>query len=278
MDEVIIGDICDQTIINELAEKQFDVVIHLISLDHFKSESEPNIVSSINVMPTWNLLDRLTKNGLEKFIYFSTTQVYGDVPKTVIKENHIADPCNIYGLTHLLSENICNYFNKNTNTKCINVRLSNSYGSPVFNENNCWWLVINDLCKTAFTKNNIKLSSDGSPVRDFIHSSDIYNAINLIIEVTDDFNDNIFHIASGETLTILELAHIVKDVFADRYNKIIPINLSDDTVLADQDKFDSLERFTFDIKRLNNLGFKKKTNLEVGINGLFNYLEKNNAN
>ena len=37
----------------------------------------------------------------------------------------------------LLSENICNYFNDKTETECINVRLSNSYGSPVFKENNC---------------------------------------------------------------------------------------------------------------------------------------------
>ena len=40
-----------------------------VSNDHYKSENNPNFVSTINVMPTWNLLDRLTRNGLEKFIY-----------------------------------------------------------------------------------------------------------------------------------------------------------------------------------------------------------------
>ena len=71
MEEVIIGDIRDETTITNLAKKQFDVVIHLISLDHHKSENTPNFVSTINVMPTWNLLDSFTRNGLEKFIYFS---------------------------------------------------------------------------------------------------------------------------------------------------------------------------------------------------------------
>ena len=88
---------------------------------------------------------------------------------------------NIYGLTHFLSEDICSYYNVNTETDCINVRLSNSYGSPVFMENNCWWLVINDLCKTAFSKDEIKLLSDGSPQRDFIQSSDICRAIEILI-------------------------------------------------------------------------------------------------
>ena len=71
MDEVVVGDIRDESTISDLASRNFDVVVHLISLDHHKSDSSPNFVSSINVMPTWNLLEHFTNNGLEKFIYFS---------------------------------------------------------------------------------------------------------------------------------------------------------------------------------------------------------------
>ena len=177
MDEVVVGDIRDESTISDLASRNFDVVVHLISLDHHKSDSSPNFVSSINVMPTWNLLDKLTQNGLDKFIYFSTIHVYGKLPRETINEDYPPNPLNAYGLTHLLSENICNYYNNKTNTECINVRLSNSYGSPIFNENNCWWLVINDLCKTAIENNEIRLKSDGSPQRDFIHGDDVAGAI-----------------------------------------------------------------------------------------------------
>jgi len=270
MDKVIIGDIRDESIISDLAEKQFDVVIHLISLDHHKSEDNPNFVSSINVMPIWNLLDKLTKNGLKKFIYLSTIHIYGELPKEIITEDHDSIPLNAYGLTHLLSENICNYYNQKTETKCINVRLSNSYGSPVFSENNCWWLVINDLCKTAFSKNEIKLLSDGSPHRDFIHSSDICRAIEILIEAKDSFNQNIFHLASGETLTILELAYAIREVFKNRYQKEINICLSDDSISV---KTRNEERFAIDITRINELGFKPKTPLKDGVNELFDFLE-----
>ena len=81
MDEVVVGDIRDESTISSLAERKFDVVVHLISLDHHKSESQPNFVSSINVMPTWNLLNKLTQNGLGKFINLSTIQVLGNLPK-----------------------------------------------------------------------------------------------------------------------------------------------------------------------------------------------------
>jgi len=273
MDEVIIDDIRDEKTISNLANKQFDIVIHLISLDHHKSEDDPNFVSSINVMPTWDLLDKLTNTGLEKFIYFSTIHVYGNLPKKIITEDKLANPVNAYGLTHLLSENICNYYNEKTDTECINVRLSNSYGSPVFKDNNCWWLVINDLCKTAYQEKNIKLLSNGSPQRDFIHGDDVARAINILINYKNHNRNNTYHIASGQTLTILELAHVVKEVYFQRYNKEIDIYFPDSSVSEDPEKFNGIKRYTVATNKLNEIGFQKKISLESGLHKLFQYFE-----
>jgi UDP-glucose 4-epimerase len=273
MEEMIVGDVRDETIISKLADKKFDAVIHCISLDHRKSEDDPNIVSSINVMPTWNLLDRFSKLGLQKFIYFSTSQVYGKVPSIEITEEYQPSPQNNYGLTHLLSENICNYYNENTETECINIRLSNSYGSPVFRENNCWWLVINDLCKIAYKENKIKLLSDGLPQRDFIHSSDICRAIGILINSATDINENTFNVASGQTLTILELAHIVKKVYVKRYKKNINIHLPNNFVSENPHKHKSLNRYVINNKRIQNLGFHPEMSIEAGLNEIFQYLE-----
>ena len=273
MDEVIVGDIRDETVISNLTGKNFDVAIQLISLDHYKSENNPNFVSTINVMPTWNLLDSLTRNGLEKFIYFSTIHVYGNLPNGNITEDHQPNPVNAYGLTHFLSENICNYFNNKTDTECINVRLSNSYGGPIFNENNCWWLVINNLCKTAKENNEIKLKSDGSPQRDFIHIHDICRAIEVLIESERNFKENIFNVASGKTYTILELAHVVQSKFNERYGKDIPILLPDKTLSKDPRKFKNIERFLIDTSRIKKLGFQQPTSLQTGLDEIFDYLE-----
>ena len=90
---------------------------------HF--EQNPNHVSSINIMPTWNLLEKFTKHSLKKFIYFSTFHVYGKIPNSLITESCNQNPLNVYGLTHSLSENICNYFNTKTQTACINVQFVN---------------------------------------------------------------------------------------------------------------------------------------------------------
>ena len=276
MEEVIIGDIRDETTLTNLSEKQFDVCIHLISLDHRKSEANPNLVSSINVMPTWNLLDRLTKNGLKRFIYFSTIHVYGEIPFKIITEDNALSPLNTYGLTHLLSENICNYYNAKTGTDCINIRLSNSYGSPVFSENNCWWLVVNDLCRQAFKNKKIELLSDGSPQRDFIHISDICGALELLINADKkDLIKNSYHISSGETLTILDLAFIVKRVFQKRSNINIQVISSDNSILKNSDIHLHQQKYNISNSMLRSLGFTAVTSLKTGINEIFDYLQEN---
>ena len=276
MSEIISGDIRDETTLSSLTNKQFDIVIHLISLDHHRSKENPNFVSSINVMPTWNLLNNFTKQGLEKFIYFSTIHVYGKLPNKIINEDHSTEPFNIYGLTHLLSENICNYFNGMTDTKCINVRLSNSYGSPVFSENNCWWLVVNDLCKTAFHNKKINLLSDGSPQRDFIHISDVCKAIKILIN-TDQKNmtNNTFHISSGNTITILELTHIIKKIYQDRYKCDLEVIFPENLISGNSDKLLKSEKYIINNTKIKSLGFKPVSNIKTGIEDIFDYLEKN---
>jgi UDP-glucose 4-epimerase len=276
MEEVLTIDLCDEVAISHLSKNKFDIIIHLVSLDHRMSESDPNMVSKVNVMPTWNLLNEFSKNmNLTRFIYFSTFQVYGKVNASIIDEEVTTAPTNSYGLTHLMSENICNYFNISSIIECINVRLTNSYGSPVFKENNCWWLVINDLCKSAFKEKKIQLNSDGSPQRDFIHSFDIFKAIDLLINCNlSSSSSNVFNLSSGKTLTILEIAHAIKNVYKEIYKSDIPVLLKDGTISLNEKEFSNVPRYKVDNNKLCLLGFKPEIGLEDGIHESFEFIEK----
>ena len=273
MEEIIIGDIRDESILKIFKNKNFDYVIHLISLDHYKSEDDVNYVNSINVMPIWNLLEEFKSSGLKKFIYFSTFQVYGDVEPLEIRENNILCPKNNYALTHLLSENICNYYNNKMDTSCINIRLSNGYGSPVFNENNCWNLVVNDMCKMAYNDNKIKLLSDGTPQRDFIHVEDICKGVEKLINSNSNFDINTFNLSSGITLSMLELAHMVKQVYETRYKKNISIIFPDGSKSDNLDNYREPKKYIINNNRINKFGFHVNVSLKEGINELFQYLE-----
>lgn len=274
--ESIKGDIRDTQLVNKLAESGFDVLIDLVSLDHHKSNGEPVFVSSVNLVPTWSLLDAFSKTGLKHFIYFSTVQVYGKLSVGLVKETNHTNYVNAYGLTHSLSENICEYYNRNSSTACTVLRLSNSYGSPTSLNVGCWSLVINDLCKSAYINKSIKLMSDGTPLRDFIHGSDICDAVELLINVGyDNLKKEIYNLCSNTTFTIMELAEKVKNIYYKRYNKHIVIETPSGNMKNELEHYIKQERYLIANDKLKGIGFKQKVSLDNGINDLFDYLERN---
>ena len=274
MKEVILGDITKPDTINEITDRRFDSAIYLVSLDHNDSNKEPDFVCSINVMPVWNILEKFKqKHNLKQFIYFSTIHVYGKLPLEVVDESLLPKPLNPYGLTHLLAEEVCNMYNENSMINCVNLRLSNSYGSPFCKENNCWWLVVNDLCRTAFYKKKIILKSDGNAMRDFIHYQDIFNAINKLIEVNSNRKlDSVYHLTSGITHSIRNLAEKVRKEYFERYGCKLPIELPKGVRLAPKI---NKKQFTISNKNLKGLGFMPTIGIKQGINELFDYFEQN---
>jgi UDP-glucose 4-epimerase len=268
MDNVIVGDVRDEKFLCELAKNKYDVLIHLVSLDHHQSNGMPSDVSSVNITPVWSLLDIFSKQGLKKFLYFSTAQVYGTLEKEMVTELHKTNTQNAYGLTHHIGEVICEHYNRISSVDCRVIRLSNSYGAPIFRENNCWWLVVNDLCRMAYAQKEIVLQSDGTPLRDFIHGWDVCRGVQYIIEATETHTT--YNLSSGITLSIKEIAQKIKLVFTQRYS----IELS---ITAAERKNDTKTiRYELDNSMIRSIGFEPKMSLEDGINDLFDYLEQNN--
>jgi len=279
MADVVIGDIRDRRTLEKIVNMNPESAVHTISLDH-KASRDKNFeeVLHINVKPSLDLLKILTKKGLDRFVFFSTQQVYGKTDGGNISENHKTSPVNVYGLTHLMSENICNYFNEITDTKCISIRLSNGYGPPVFHDNNCWWLVINDFCRSAYRQGKIKLSSDGSPQRDFINITDICRAVSLILDKDRKLiSYDCYNVGSGKTCTILSLAHLVAKTYGELFGQQVPVSFEDGTVSAISQSQDSIAKtFHYNINRISSFGFEPAITIEDGLVEMLRYLERCN--
>ena len=271
--QFIVGDIRDEVIIEKISNLKADVIIHLVSLDHHDSEKKPSFVSEINVQPTWNLLDACTAKGLKKFIYFSTIHVYGKNQNGFVSEKQAITPFNAYALTHALSEEICNYYERKTETECINIRLSNSYGEPIFLDAKCWSLIVNDLTRSAFENKRIILNGDGSPIRDFIHYSDICNAIDSLVK-NNIKNENTFHLSSSNSITMLDVAIRVKEVYFEIYGEEIPVfinkneRITEFTTNKNSTKVNSISNTL-----IGKQSIKIDKNLKDGIHDLFKYLQ-----
>lgn len=275
IDEVLIGDITEQATLKKIFERQFEVIIHLVALDYKTVESSPDALT-INTLPTWKLLENFSKNQGQRFLYFSTQRVFSELPNSIIDESFPANPNNQHGLSHFLSEQIVSFYNQTTDISAASIRLSNAYGSPVFLENNCWQYLINNLGKMAFEKNEISLLSDGTPLRDCIHVSDICKMTEAILKT--ETVDNIYHFASGDTFSIFEISCHIQNIYQQRYGIEIPIKLHGKNTNKELLKtHKNLARYKISTQKMESLNTSLKLSIQDGISEIFSYLEKNST-
>jgi UDP-glucose 4-epimerase len=255
-----------------------EAAAHTIALDHSRSEENPEETCSVNVASTWRLLNRLSQTGTKRFVYFSTQQIYGRTGAVRITEDMTPAPINAYGLSHWMSEQVCDLFNRRSQTLCAAVRISNGFGAPVFGSTNCWWLVINDFCKSAMESGVIRLTSDGTPQRDFVHIADVCQAVEqLLTRPAGELLHRVYNVGSGQTQTILELAHRVQGVCKRLWRRDIPVVLPDGTTSQGAERHREIPRFSYDVARLRGMGWESTRSLEDGIGDVLAFLGANKA-
>jgi UDP-glucose 4-epimerase len=271
--KVILGDLRSDEFLEDITNQSYDLVIYLVSLNDKDSNREPEYVNSINVLPVWKILELFEKKRtLKQFIYFSTIHVYGDVLDKMIDETSSTSPVSAYGLTHKMAEEICNMYNERGVIKCVNVRLSNSYGSPAISNKHCWSLVINNFCLSAHRSKSIVIKSDGLGLRDFIHSSDIAIGINKIMTSQLTPFNNLYNLSSGSTISLFQLASHVRSAYQVRYNEEIPIKVLG---VSDHKNTNPATPYVISNKKLLSLGFDVQMQINDGVNELFEYLDQN---
>jgi len=270
-DDIIKFETFDHNFLDKILELRPEIFIHLISLNSSDSNSKPLSSFDVNVVNTFKLLNHLKDSKtLKKFIYFSTIHVYNSFSKK-IDESTKPNPNNFYSLTHFLSEEIVNYFNNEADFKCINLRLSNSYGEPVFENENCWKLVVNELVKSAKEKKLISIKGQGLLSRDFIHYSDIYDAINKLIVLDNiEFHHNTFNLSSGNSTSLIELSELIKKEFNEKIEIFINSN---ETYIQSNKKFDS--KITYSNERIKNLIHFNPITISEGLSRMIDELKHN---
>lgn len=269
---VLQGDLRDHATLNKIESVRPDAIIHLVSLDHNQSGINFQETLQVNVQATWELLSLSSSIELKKFIYFSTTQVYGQTIENVVTENTKLQPINAYGLTHKMSEDLVDFYKRSKNLDAVSLRLSNSYGEPVFHDANCWSLVVNDLCKSAFLHKKIVLNSDGLKTRDFIHYSTICSTIEQLLKTEIILKNKAINLSSGESISLLSLALLVKKVYQNRFNTSIDIFINRTELLLNGSLEHIDNKLILSNQLLNTLIKFEDFELEKGIQKLFDYL------
>jgi nucleoside-diphosphate-sugar epimerase len=240
-----------------------DAILHTVSLNHTDSEKNSSQSLLVNLNPTLRLLELASKIGAKTFLYLSTQQVYGRNGKGDVTEMTPPCPENKYGLTHLLSENCLEVFERRGDLRCVSLRLSNGYGIPTLQNANAWSLVVNDLCQMAVNRRELRLTGDGSAQRDFIHIQDITRAIHHALGHSE--LRGVFNLGSGETTSILDLAKLVSTTYQKVSGNLLPIFLGDGSRVDGKRVTKSPIRFQYRVEKMARSGFRSSINLEQGV-------------
>ena len=183
-----------------------DVIIHLAARTRInQSWSEYADYYNTNITASQSLMRCAQSMGVKKFVYFSSSSVYGNSLNPVQAETDLLSPTNPYAVSKMAAEAALTAQSLKGSTELIIVRPFTMYGE--YMNFGTYSLAIAKFL-TAMSKDiPLSIDGDGTQTRDFVHASDAIAALELILQ--HGKNGDIFNIGTGTTVSIQELADTI---------------------------------------------------------------------
>jgi len=238
--------------------KNVSCIVHLAALTDVQyCQKNPNKCFQVNVQGTQNLLEICRKRNL-KFLFLSTSHVFG-FPQTIpINEEHPRHPSSIYASSKLCGEVLCESFAKTYELDVSIVRLFSIYGPKSPDH-----LVTSKIISQLLAKKIIKLGNLKAK-RDFLYIKDAISAISLVLKKTKGFDT--FNVGTGESHSITDLLKTITKI-----SKMKPKIELDKSILRKNDIPDIIA----DSKKIRKLGWKPKTNFNEGLRQTYEWFNEN---
>lgn len=193
------------------ALEKIDCVIHLAGPNALECEMNPYESIEFRKISTSSLMNFAYQSDVAKFIYISTAHVYKNPLVGKISEETEVLNDHPYAISHLAAEKAIQTFSSANKIIKIILRVSNLFGVPVHKGNDCWKLVINDLCKQAVQTRELRLKTDGHTQRNFLNMIEFCSKVEQIIEIKNELMESgVYNLGSNKTMTISDLALIIQ--------------------------------------------------------------------
>ncbi len=249
------GDVLDDANINAAFSEGPHLVFHLAAFfANQNSVDHPERDLMVNGLGTLRLLERSVAAGVERFVYASSSSIYGSQTELPICEDRVSINLSTpYQVTKLLGELYCNYFHKHYGLKVVKPRLFNSYGPgelPGRYRN-----VIPNFIYRAVKGLSLPITGTGGETRDFTYVRDIVDGL-LRLGYFDSTIGHEVNLGSGEETAIVDLANMVNELTGNEAG----------IEYLDRRQWDTGSRRLADIHRARSLtGYEPATSLRNGL-------------
>lgn len=250
--------------LDELLKKyKFKIIIHLAAQPGVRySYSQPNKTLTNNLNSFNNIIEIARLKKVKKFIYASSSSVYGDVKKFPFSENdYTIKPISVYGASKLSNEIIADVYSKNFNLNCFGLRFFTVYG-PYGRPDMAYY---NFALKNIRNK-KINLFNNAKMLRDFTYIDDVIATVIKIIDKKDlPKGHHIFNIGKGKPDKLIDLVNALqsnlKNKFKISYKNFIP-------------KGDIKKTYSDNRKIKKLLKLTPKISLDEGVEKFLNWFKK----
>ncbi|SCJ98223.1 dTDP-glucose 4%2C6-dehydratase 2 [uncultured Clostridium sp.] len=262
--ELIKGDIRDIDVCNK-ACKNVDYVLHQASWGSVPRSIEmPLIYEEINIKGTLNMMNACRDNNVKRFIYASSSSVYGDstaLPKIEGEEGNVISP---YALTKKVCEEYGRLYYKIYGLETVGMRYFNVYGKRQDAEGN-YAAVIPKFIKNILNDKVCTINGDGKQSRDFTY---IENVIEANLKACVASND-----VAGE---VLNIAFGGREYLIDIYYKISRLLERDINPKFGQERIGDIKHSNASIEKAKRLiGYEPEYSFEDGLKLTIDWYKRN---
>lgn len=161
-----------------------------------RSIEMPLLYEEINIRGTLNMLEASRQNGVKKFVYASSSSVYGDEPNLPKKEGREGNLLSPYALTKRVDEEYAKLYKKLYGLDTYGLRYFNVFGRRQ-NPNGAYAAVIPKFLKQLLNGETPTINGDGKQSRDFTYIENVIEANLKACLASSDVAGNAFNIAYG---------------------------------------------------------------------------------
>jgi len=253
MVHLVVADIRDSERMSDLTQG-VDTVFHLACLGVRHSIHSPRENHEVNATGTLKLLLAAKDAGVKRFVYVSSSEVYGTALWTPMTEEHPAFPMTIYGASKLAGECYTRAFYRTYGYPTVVVRPFNTYGPNCHHEGDSGEVIPKFLLR-CMAGLPMVIFGDGTQTRDFTYVSDTAEGI-IMAGLSDVAVGETINIGSEREVAIKDLARNVSEIMG-RPNA---------PVTHDSPRpGDVLRLFADTAKARTLLGFKPSVTLQEGL-------------
>jgi UDP-glucuronate 4-epimerase len=195
----------------KLPAQKFDAIIHLAARAGVRpSLAQPRLYTDVNVVGTQNLLEFACETGVNKFIFASSSSVYGLNQKIPFNESDpIFKPISPYAATKLAGEALCHVYHHLYGLKLVCLRFFTVYGPRQRPD-----LAIRKFTEAMLAGNAIEMFGDGSTRRDYTYIDDITQGVLAALDA--DLGFEIINLGESRTVELRDLIALIEKIAGKR--------------------------------------------------------------